>query len=556
MRFRRVFLYALLIIFTVSAAAAQVPQKTWRQYKTPEEAGFSSEKLAAAKKIYDKMGAAAYMAVVDGKVLVSWGDVERRFWLHSCRKSLLSALYGIHSAEGTIDLNKTLADYKVTDTTAPTKEELQAKIIHLLKARSGVYIPAAAETQGMKARRPKRGSHSPDTFWYYNNWDFNVLGTILERQVGTDIFTDFKKRIGDPVGMEDFEPYHGMHYVQPEYSKHAAYHFRMTARDLARFGLLFLHKGKWNGKQIIPEKWVKESATAWSQTGRNGLSAGYGYLWWTSNDEKTPGMFSALGVGTQMIAVIPSHNMVMIQRVNTYARHRAAPRRALIHGILDAKIGEPKADPKLISLQNTPSVQRPPLLDMKPEILAKYAKDYPAGDAVMKVMMTDGHLRVETPGTDTYRLLPVTASKFIMEDEESFALFELAETGKPVGLTLFLTPGLADLYADINKMGPEAAVKAYRIKQRAAKAMLVLTENELNNFGYQLLRKKEFKAAIEVFALNTALYPKSANTFDSLGEAYMIAGDRKNAIKYYRKVLELDPNNKNAEEKLEQLKKN
>lgn len=59
-----------------------------------------------------------------------------------------------------------------------TDEEKRATVHDLLKARSGVYHPALYETARMKEKRPPRHSHASGTFWYYNNWDFNVLGTI------------------------------------------------------------------------------------------------------------------------------------------------------------------------------------------------------------------------------------------------------------------------------------------------------------------------------------------------------------------------------------------
>ncbi|NIM15963.1 MAG: hypothetical protein GTO45_28515 [Candidatus Aminicenantes bacterium] len=68
-----------LLILLVTGASAQNPQKHWMQYKTPGEAGFSSEKLLEAKKLYDTLDAAAFMVVYNGKVLISWGDVKRRY---------------------------------------------------------------------------------------------------------------------------------------------------------------------------------------------------------------------------------------------------------------------------------------------------------------------------------------------------------------------------------------------------------------------------------------------------------------------------------------------
>ena len=122
----------------------------------------------------------------------------------SVRISLLSALLGIHVNEGNIDLNSTLKELWINDFPFLWRSELNAKVIHLLKSRSGVYHKAAGESQILRDLKPKRGSHDPDTFWYYNNWGFNALGTIFRKRTGTDIFEEFKKRIADPIGMQDF----------------------------------------------------------------------------------------------------------------------------------------------------------------------------------------------------------------------------------------------------------------------------------------------------------------------------------------------------------------
>ena len=71
----------------------------------------------------------------------------------------------------------------------------------------------------------------------------------------------------------------------------------------------------------------------------------------------------------------------------------------------------------------------------------------------------------------------------------------------------------------------------------------VVNENQMNRIGYDLLSAKRVKDAIEVFKLNVADYPQSANVYDSLGEAYGANGDRELAIKNYERSVELDPNN-------------
>lgn len=76
-----------------------------------------------------------------------------------------------------------------------------------------------------------------------------------------------------------------------------------------------------------------------------------------------------------------------------------------------------------------------------------------------------------------------------------------------------------------------------------------------NMVGYDLLREKSVASAIEIFKANVLFYPDSANTYDSLGEAYMMAGDKKHAIENYEKSLALNPKNTNAEEQLRKLRR-
>ena len=87
-------------------------------------------------------------------------------------------------------------------------------------------------------------------------------------------------------------------------------------------------------------------------------------------------------------------------------------------------------------------------------------------------------------------------------------------------------------------------------------AIPISNENELNNYGYQLLNAKNYDKAIEILTINTKRFPKSANTFDSLGEAYALKGDKKNAILNFKKSLSMNPNaatKANSEKYLQQL---
>jgi CubicO group peptidase (beta-lactamase class C family) len=267
------------------------------------------------------------MVVTRGRVIAAWGDTARTFWSHSVRKSLLSALIGQAVAEGKIDTARTLAELGIDEKSTPlTTEERQARVLDLLLARSGVYLPAAAEIDAMRDARPKRGSHPPGTFWYYNNWDFNVLGTVFRRATGEDLFEAFDRRIARPIGMQDYRAAEGVYSLEDP-SEHAAFGFRISARDLARFGQLYLHRGKWAGRQVIPEEWADASVRSYSTTGTQGSLAsksGYGYMWWVQvNAQAHPelrlpdGSFTASGNGGQRLTVIPQIDTLVVNMVNT-----------------------------------------------------------------------------------------------------------------------------------------------------------------------------------------------------------------------------------------------
>jgi outer membrane protein assembly factor BamD (BamD/ComL family) len=101
--------------------------------------------------------------------------------------------------------------------------------------------------------------------------------------------------------------------------------------------------------------------------------------------------------------------------------------------------------------------------------------------------------------------------------------------------------------------GIDAAVKQYHELKVAEPANYNFDERELNSLGYRFIRKNQLKEAIRIFQLNVEAYPKSANTYDSLAEAYMDDGDKALAIANYQKSLQLNPKNRNAVVMLQKL---
>lgn len=109
------------------------------------------------------------------------------------------------------------------------------------------------------------------------------------------------------------------------------------------------------------------------------------------------------------------------------------------------------------------------------------------------------------------------------------------------------------LSATIASSGMEAAAKQYHDLKTGEHSTYNFDEDELNALGYQLINKREFKEAIRVLQLNVEAYPQSSNVYDSLGEAYMDDGNKPLAIANYQKSLELNPKNRGAVVRLQQL---
>ncbi|MGB2987308.1 MAG: serine hydrolase, partial [Phycisphaerae bacterium] len=502
------------ILCSTALAGDRFPGATWTQYATPEEAGFSADKLQEAREYWESTESAAAMVVLDGAVVAAWGDVDRRFLLHSARKSIMSALYGIHVDAGNIDVQKTMAQLGIDDANPRLNaEEKQAKIIDLLKARSGVYHLAAAEPS--QNPKPPRGAFKPGTHWCYNNWDFNTLCTILEQETGVKVFEEFGKRFADPLGMQDYRARDGMYLYERDKSIHPAYHIRMSARDMARFGLLFLNKGKWNGEQILSSGWVRESTRSHSDAG----DSGYGYMWWVPRAQPFARlkMFSALGVGRQSIDVLPGADMVFVLRTNTYDHDEVTEqqRYELLDLILAAKTSRPKRNPELVPLPPSPKTLAPVELkqEQKGQLIAE-----PTVASSGKIVLDDGDLVFESP-SGKFGLIPLADCRFVVEDTYDELFFEKGADGSIIR---------------------------------------IITENNLNHEGYGLLGAGKVDEAIEAFKKVVEYYPDSANAYDSLGEAYAAKGDIDLAISNYRESLKRDPGNTGAEGQLEllELRKN
>jgi CubicO group peptidase (beta-lactamase class C family) len=296
------------------------PGKTWQKIEHPGALGWSASRLARFQEQLGQTHAESVVVVYQGRVLVEYGDVAKPMFLASVRKSLLSMMYGSYVANGTIRLDATLAELGIDDVGGLSHKERQATVRDLLQARSGVFHPAANKGDD-SSKAPRRDSQVHGSYFLYNNWDFNALGTIFEKQTGQNIYDAFEHDYAKPLQMQDFKRSKQVKERHDDLSIHPAYHFHLSVRDLARVGWLMLRQGNWEGKQLVPRDWVKESTRIATPAVdmhppvlRKGPMA-YGYLWWVWDSwwSKGPylGAYTAHGFNGQFVTVMPALDLVV-----------------------------------------------------------------------------------------------------------------------------------------------------------------------------------------------------------------------------------------------------
>ncbi|CUA83159.1 serine hydrolase [Pseudidiomarina woesei] len=320
-----------------ATAQQDILERTVNAIKSPicydSKAAFNADKLNELRELVETTNTSSLVLMRSGDVVFEHGDIHQKHTIHSIRKPMLNALYGIYVDRGIINLDATLGELGITDITPLTPTEKQATVRELLQARSGVYLPSAATSAGMLAGIPERGAFAPGEKYVYNNWDFNVAGAIFEQLTGQNIYTAFYREIAVPLGMKSFKGEYtttdadtdiatltvdGFYQFEREKSQYPAYHFRMSAYDMALFGQLYENYGVWNGKRILSRDWIEQSTTSYSVTNRY-MDFGYGMLWnvINPNDERPNRAFYHTGVGIHMLGVYPSSDLVFVHRVQT-----------------------------------------------------------------------------------------------------------------------------------------------------------------------------------------------------------------------------------------------
>jgi CubicO group peptidase (beta-lactamase class C family) len=268
-----------------------------------------------------------------GYIVAEWGDTEAADPTYSVAKSFLSTLAGIAFEQGLIrDL-----DRPVKDAVSPLGDDgydspHNARItwaMHLNQtsewegAMWGKRHDFVGEKEFGQGQREPRELREPGSWWEYNDVRINRLALSLMRMFGRPLPAVLNEFVMAPIGASDTWRYHG--YVDstalvrgvPMVSVSGGTRWGgglwISARDLARFGLLYARQGRWGTKQIVSPGWIKAATAAQL------LGPDYGYLWWTNASGKLyPGApqtsYAACGAGSNTVYVDPENDLVIVWR--------------------------------------------------------------------------------------------------------------------------------------------------------------------------------------------------------------------------------------------------
>ena len=311
--------------------------------------GFAHEPYHKILGPTKKRGGPAGLILKNGYQIASWGDIKRVDMTFSVTKSYLSTVAGLAVDQNLISTKEKVST-TVWETTFDGSHNQQITWEHLLN-QSSDWSGTLWGGHDWADRPPKEGSiddwknrdfYTPGTRFEYNDVRVNLLAYSLLQVWRKPLPQVLKEHIMDPIGASTTWRWFGYdnswtdldgHHVQSvSGGGHSGGGIFINTLDHARFGLLFLNKGAWNGKQLISQDWI-EKATASSPAQVN-----YGYMWWLNKKgtsrfwEGVPeNVFYAAGFGGNFIVIVPDEELVIVTRWLEPSQIRS-----FVKGVLDA----------------------------------------------------------------------------------------------------------------------------------------------------------------------------------------------------------------------------
>ncbi len=235
-------------------------------------------------------------------------DAETRHELYSLSKSFTSTAVGLAVAEGKLSVDDEILKFFPEDAPEKPSALLKAmRVSDLLRMSTGHQseptLRTAKDWANAFLAHPVR--FKPGTHFLYNTSATYMLSAIVQKVTGTTVLDYLRPRLFEPLGIE-----HPTWGTSPQGVTLGGYGLSVRTEDIARFGQLYLQKGKWQGKQLVPEAWVEAATARQTSNGSSPKSdwdQGYGYQFWRCRH----GAFRGDGAFGQFCVVMPEQDAVI-----------------------------------------------------------------------------------------------------------------------------------------------------------------------------------------------------------------------------------------------------
>jgi len=309
------------------------PTAGWRACR-PEGVGIDSEKLTrafdyAANPAIETQGLVIIRkGYIVGEAYFDDFGMNSRKESFSLAKSFASALIGIAIDKGLIrGVEETVAEYYPQWQTAATPEAKKRMTIEdLLTMRSGlqwneddyykdrsrndVYLMIDSAKDYIEYVLNKPILYEPGTHWYYSSGDSLLLSGIIQKSSGLTAGEFARRQLFEPLGLTDI-----IWLADPAGQTITAWGIQGTLREFAKFGYLYLKKGRWEDRQVISREWVNRSGEPVSEEVKT-----YGYQWWRlpilegyAGSGIPPDLLIAWGIFTQQIFILPTQDLLIVR---------------------------------------------------------------------------------------------------------------------------------------------------------------------------------------------------------------------------------------------------
>jgi CubicO group peptidase (beta-lactamase class C family) len=290
---------------------------------TPEAQGISSQAIRDFVETADKINTLhSFMLVRHGHVLAeAWWKPEapdKPHVLHSLSKSFTSTAVGLAISEGKLSLDAPVLKFFPADAPAEPSDNLTAMKVRDLLTMTGGHDTEPKSVGGAPSVKQFLAHpvvHPPGTHFQYNTMGTYTLSAIITRVTGQTTLEFLKPRLFEPLGIE-----HPEWATSPEGYSLGGSGLKLCTEDIAKFGLLYLQKGKWHGKQLVPQAWVEEATSKQVPNDQEGHAKmgpdwreGYGFQFWRC----THGAFRGDGAAGQLCVVLPDQDAVVAITADT-----------------------------------------------------------------------------------------------------------------------------------------------------------------------------------------------------------------------------------------------